>query len=198
MRKKEGINQGTESAVDKIGELENQFHHHPIKEDIAMLKVEFEFSEGGIIPVYVACPKEVFNRTVDYTKKTLGIDNSRVFEICINPQRADIQLELEKLLKENLSAARGIGILVVARGFERLVSSHMGSSGEANLIDSYRWGHDYDQDIVESSILSGEVSRRKLNIVVLTHIDTSANEEVVKGALSTAAGSQFKRGMIVV
>lgn len=84
-------------------------------------------------------------------------------------------------IADKVRSLKGKRVLIVAKGFEKLFLD------TDNRDTFYRYGHDWDQDILAYSIASGELSKLYMkmhkHLVIVTTIGFSYGQEVYREAL---------------
>lgn len=195
--------EGPEGREIDIGQLENAVHKNTIEDELKTLDALLEFGGGGFTNLYLLCPNEILPKVSDYIRRKLSISGDSVFRVTANDSRGDIQNELNSVSDKLLDRPESRKIVLV-EGFEEQIRARLGHEAKYPKILSelgsqhFRWAHDYDQNIKEEFPLRKKLSAINAAVLVVTHVDTNINDELLSSIKSTIAASQFKDGWIVI
>lgn len=172
----------------EIADLKDNVSGVSFKEAVEKLALMVDVADSRrFFRFYLACPEDKLEPLVDYLREGVGVSRAALLETELLDGYRDILPNLRDML-DQISAINESRLLVVSRGFEKIVEG----------VDYHiftRAGHDYDQNIAESSHLKEAVQLAGKKIVVATHIGYSRGEESYQRAVKTALMSQFKDGL---
>ncbi|MBP9819225.1 hypothetical protein KBC79_00650 [Candidatus Woesebacteria bacterium] len=112
----------------------------------------------------------------------LGVSVASVLEV-----ESDQVLSPEQYIADTIDAldpSEGKYVVLVFKHFEKVVSKH------ADFYKKNRVGHDWYQDIAESTLLR-QVSNHGKHIVIFTTISASSGPEVYEAAVTSALAGKF-------
>lgn len=141
---------------------------------------------------WLAGPEQKTKEAVKFFAGQLAVAESATINYEVKPH----QFNLVNNLLESIQAIHSAGqprVLVVAKGFENALSD------TTDIYRLSRAGHDWDQALVEGSeTLNWGQPFRSMgkHLVVVTTIGFSAGKENYDKAVRSAAGSQFRSGII--
>ncbi|MDP2598944.1 MAG: hypothetical protein Q8P49_03885 [Candidatus Liptonbacteria bacterium] len=183
-------------AGPEIGKLEDNIRHKPLAESINKLKIKVELFDGGIVPLYIACPEKLLPDLVQYVARQLEIPDSNIFDVLANSTKPDIRSELENLYNEKLQHGPGQIFLAVARGLKDAAEAAM-PRDRKTIPPNFRVVHDYNQVMVENFHAGDRLQEQGTRLIILTHIDQAIEKNLYEALVSDAAGSRFSYGGII-
>lgn len=144
---------------------------------------------------WVASPDEKLETLLDYISSQLNLDKSEMLRIDADPRRIDVVLELENIEHE-IIGVKNEKVLILVRGFEKMVQHRMKLDGRTARSGFSRIGHDYDQHIAESTKLREAFRGKK--VVIVSHISPTVGVKDYESSVVSAGGSQFADGIIEI
>lgn len=167
--------------AESIENIVEKISNKNLSELIKILKLSVDIVDidrrNSFIMGYCASTSKIYSQFIDYLQKHMEIPRESTFSFGLPQNSSDILFQLYKV-KDKINNIPDDLVLIGVTGFEKML-------GVSNKGRRHRAGHDYDQNIKESSLLTFNKK-----IMIVTHIDTAAQnyEESIRSALS----SQFK------
>lgn len=178
-----------------------KIQNEPLSEIIPYWQVPIDISDQKTHQFYILAESEQeFKKWYDYFTKQLNLTDTGEIEMqrrswSINQQLAEKIEEISQWSKEAINYA--VWVTSFNEVFNRKhPEPQMGGyfdSYDDKLMSSYsksRFGHDYDQNRIESNSFRDIANNLRGKLVIFTWIDSNARDIV-----RTACNSQFKDGM---
>lgn len=173
----------------------DRIYGEPVGDIVAMWKKIVDIQQGFGKPLamfWVAGHDEKVALAIDLIADQLGVLRTAVIDFAIGDEELGLRERLGELA-DKIRAIEGERVLIVARGFERLISLHSDSFWLTRL------GHDWDQSVVYDAPnrpwgkLYTDMGKQ---VVILTTIGFSLGNEIYDEAVKSAVGSDFKQGIL--
>ena len=175
------------TAGTQVPPWRDQCHDRPLKEVIDGWKRIVDFNPGPFCQFFVASPESKGRSLLECISAQLEVAPENTFEIDYNTKAYSIKDQL-RALGNSIQRVPEQRILIIVSGFEQRFEGADGSTVS-------RAAHDYNQRLVEDKTLNVLFQAMGKKLIILTRLD-SERGQAFRDCLRSAAGSQFKDGML--